>query len=336
MKASYPKRIILAVDLKAEDLILTARLWEAVKPLLKEGTVVEPVSILNREDLAIGGLLSNRIGTLRSATERHLSDQLKELGLKNLAAPRVLFADGSSTQRAVMALMNYAKKSSADLIAVSTHSRKGLKRFFLGSFAETLSLQSTTPVLVVNPAQRQTAAKSKVILFPTDLSEESKLGLDMACQAFEGRKPRIVLFHSYLFPKQLLIEPFVSSPLPQQVIEDDYRKNKSVGESWCSELRAKGFSCELVIDRKSASVVEAVLSAVRRKKAGMVVMVSHIGRLGAVILGSVTRGVLRDCPRPVWVVHPVKKAKAKKVTDRKSLYPAGPRTDDATAVASRA
>jgi nucleotide-binding universal stress UspA family protein len=304
MKTSYPKRILLAVDLKAEDMTLTARLWEAVKPLVKAGTIIEPVSVLNREDLAIGALMKNRIGGLRSATERHLSDQLKSLGLKNLAAPKVLFANGSSTQRAVMALTNYAKKSSADLIAVSSHSRKGIKRFFLGSFAETLSLQSVVPVFVVNPAQRRTSVKSNVILFPTDLSDESRQGLEMACAAFADRKPKIVLFHSYLFPKQLLIEPFVSSPLPQSAIEDDYKRIKSVGEGWCKELRAKGFSCELVVDRKSAYVVEGVLSAVSRHKAGMVVMVSHVGRIGAALLGSVTRGVLRNCPRPVWVVHP--------------------------------
>lgn len=334
MKASHPKRIILAVDLKSEDRTLTARLWEAVKPLIKEGTIVEPVSILNREDLAIGSLLKNRIGGLRSATERHLSEELQELGLKNLAAPKVLFADGSSTQRAVMTLMNYAKKSSADLIAVSSHSRKGVKRFFLGSFAESLSLQSNIPVFVVNPAQRRSSVKSNVILFPTDLSEESKQGLEIACESFRDRKPKLVLFHSYLFPKQLLMEPFVSSPLPQSAIEDDYKRVKSIGEGWCKELRAKGISCELVIDRKSAFVVDGVLNAIRRYKVSMVVMVSHVGRVGAVILGSVTRGVLRDCPRPVWVVHPSRKALPKKVVDLKPAFSIKPSQQQANITAT--
>lgn len=335
MKASQLKRIILAVDLKAEDLTLTARLWDAIKPLVKEGTVVEPVSILNQEDLAIGGLLRNRIGTLRSATERHLTEQLKSLGIKNLAAPRVLFANGSSTQRAVVTLMNYAKKSSADLIAVSSHSRKGMKRFLLGSFAESLSLQSTIPVFVVNPAQRRTVTKSKVVLFPTDLSEESKQGLEMACQAFATRKPKIILFHSYLFPKRFLMEPFVSSPLPQSAIEEDFKSIKSTGESWCADLRAKGFACEWVIDRKSAYVVDSVLSAVSRYKAEMVVMVSHTSRIGAALLGSVTRGVLRSCPRPVWVVHPTHKAKARKVIPLKAVHPIKPLQQPESAVESR-
>lgn len=146
----------------------------------------------------------------------------------------------------------------------------------------------------------------------------------MACDAFQSRKPKLVLFHSYLFPKQLLMEPFVSSPLPQSAIEEDLKRVKSIGESWSEELRAKGISCQLVIDRKSASVVDGVLSAVRRHKAGMVVMVSHVGRVGAVILGSVTRAVLRDCPRPVWVVHPSRQPLSKKIVELKSAIPVKP------------
>lgn len=90
-KSANPKRVILAVDLKAEEPKLTEKIWSVLKPFLKNGNaVVEPVTILNREDAAMGNYFKNRIGKLRTATERHLGEQLAEMGLEGLVAPRKL------------------------------------------------------------------------------------------------------------------------------------------------------------------------------------------------------------------------------------------------------
>jgi nucleotide-binding universal stress UspA family protein len=298
------KRVILAVDLTAKDASLTLRAWTALKPLLKDKhTIVEPVTILNREDAAIGATLRNKIGQLRTATERHLAEKLAELGLTNLAPPTVLFADGSSTQRAVTALLNHAKKTKCDLIAVSSHSRRGVKRFLMGSFAEALSLQSSIPLFVVNPNQRAQATQSKTILYPTDFSDPSKKGLEIVCDAFGESKPKIVLFHSYLLPVQIYLEPYSNSPLPQSAIRQGAQQMEEMGKNWCTRLRAKGFPCKFVMNQKSPFVAEGILSAIEREKVGMVAMVSRSGKFGAALLGSATREVLRNSPRPVWVVH---------------------------------
>ena len=65
------------------------------------------------------------------------------------------------------------KKTKADAIAVSTHSKEGMDHFLLGSFAETLIHHSTIPVIAVNPRTKPHAS-CKNILFPTDLSAESR------------------------------------------------------------------------------------------------------------------------------------------------------------------
>jgi universal stress protein A len=53
------------------------------------------------------------------------------------------------------AILNAEKKTSADLIVMATHGRRGFKRFFLGSIAELVLRESTCPVLTVRstPAQ---------------------------------------------------------------------------------------------------------------------------------------------------------------------------------------
>lgn len=307
------RRVILAVDLKAEDMSLTKRVWEALKPLTPvENTVIEPVTILSREDAAIGTLLKSRIGTLRIATERHLGEKLAEMGLKNLASPKVIFADGSSTQRAVTALIDYAKKTDCALIAVSSQSKKGLDRLFLGSFAETLSLQSPIPMLIVRPNERITSGNLKRILFPTDFSQKSKEALNKVCSAFPEYKPEITLYHSYTIPIQFYMEPFAAFPLPESVIEEEYKKIESLGKNWVREIKNKKFPCKIIIDRKSQVVSDGVLYAAKRIKADMIAMASTTGKLGATLLGSSTRQVLRNSRRPVWVVHPEQRKASKK------------------------
>ena len=314
MKINHqPKRIILAVDLKAEDPTLTKRVWAQLKPLLKnENTLVEPVTILNRDDAAVGSLLKNRIGSLRAATERHLGARLKEMGLENLAPPRVLFADGSSTQRAVMALLDYAKKIECNLIAVSSHSRHGFDRIFLESFAETLSLQSPVPLFVVRANQKVISGKLKKILFPTDFSVKSKEALNIVCKSFSETKPKITLFHSYSLPFQNYMEPFISYPLPQSAIEEDYKNIARLGKDWAQELKKRGFACEVILDRKSSFVTAGILAALKKSKAELVALVSSTGKWRAKLLASTTRQVLRSSPRPVWVVHPENRKEGEK------------------------
>ena len=53
------------------------------------------------------------------------------------------------------AILNAEKKTSADVVVMATHGRRGFKRFFLGSIAEIVLRESTCPVVTVRctPAQ---------------------------------------------------------------------------------------------------------------------------------------------------------------------------------------
>lgn len=333
-KSANPKHVLLTVDLKAEEPKLTERVWSVLKPLLKSGeAVVQPVTILNREDAAMGTYLKNRIGSLRAATERHLAEKLTELGVQGLAAPKVIFADGSSNQRAVMALLKYAKKVEADLIAVGSHSRQGVERLFLGSFAETLSLQSPIPLLVVNPNQRPIVERLNTVLFPTDFSEKSREGLDIVCNSLRGTKRKLVLFHSYVYPVQFYMDPFAAYPISQSMVDEEFNEMKAKGEEWCKELRGLGLNCKFIIDRKSLTAADGILAAMRREKAGMIAMVSATGKWGTRLLGSVTRQVLRSSMRPVWVVHPSESSNKNKVVTLRR--PAAVKKPRFTVVAAR-
>lgn len=301
---SKMKRIIVAVDLKAQDLKLTERLWAALAPLVKNKKCkIEPVCILNREDAAIGKVLKGQIGNLKLATETNLKNQLASRGLKDFSDPVVIFADGSSTQRAVMALLKYAKDSNCDLIAVSSNSRSGVKRFFLGSFAETLTLQSKIPLLVVNPSIQSKATKLERILFPTDFSASSKKALSQLCGSLGDTKTKILLYHKVNYPMPVALAPFAAMSLPESVFDEEVKRVETLGYAWAVELRGKGYPCEAVIDEKGGFATERILKTAKVKNVQIIAMGATTGKLGAILLGSITRQVLREATLPVWVIH---------------------------------
>lgn len=300
------KKVILAVDLKAGDEKIPKKLLAAIRKVAKN-SVIEPVAVLNREDAAVGRVLRNQIGKLRTAAERHFQDIIDQQKIKGLAPVKVIFADGSFVSRSVKALLNYAQESGADLIAVSSHGKKGIKRLVLGSFAETLTLESRIPLLVVNPAFDKTTAKTETILFPTDFSTASRAGLESVCQQLPSKGAKIVLLHAFVDPSNMYMSPYLAYPLPQNFFDEEFKKLQKRGQVWAEELRSSGIDCDVIVDRKSPFVYDSILANAKKSKATMIAMVSRTNRIGAMLLGSVTRQVLRGSLWPVWVVTPPRK-----------------------------
>lgn len=68
------------------------------------------------------------------------------------------------------------KEHDIDLVVLTTHGRRGLRRFLLGSVAEEVWRTTTCPVLTVGPRALEHATQEielRHILYPTDLSNES-------------------------------------------------------------------------------------------------------------------------------------------------------------------
>jgi len=53
--------------------------------------------------------------------------------------------------RAWFGIVNFAEENGIDLIIMTTHGRKGLARFMLGSTAEKVISESPCPVLTIKP-----------------------------------------------------------------------------------------------------------------------------------------------------------------------------------------
>lgn len=95
-------------------------------------------------------------------------------------------------------LCRLIRENDIDLVVLGTHGRTGLKKLFLGSVAEEVFRRSACPVLTVGPcvpAEMIPNAAPKHILFPTDLSQESLMGLPFVIEAARKCAAKLTLMH---------------------------------------------------------------------------------------------------------------------------------------------
>jgi nucleotide-binding universal stress UspA family protein len=206
---------------------------------------------------------------------------------------------------AVKALLNHAHKIKAQYLIIATHARKGLERIAMGSFAESVILAAKIPVLVINP-ERKIPEKVRKILIPTDLSKKSEKFIATVADDAKRLGAEIVLFHKQPDPLDPIIQQGVYSlgggwVSVQSFIDDELeQKNKQV-QKLEEQLRKRHINVSHVIDSSPEGLIDSIERAAKDSGADMVSVLTQTGSWGAVILGSVARGLVRNSSLPVLV-----------------------------------
>lgn len=90
------------------------------------------------------------------------------------------------------------RDNKVDIIVTSTHGRTGWKHLLMGSIAEELLRTVPCPVVTVGPRLQRRFAKPayiKYILYPTDLSEESKTAFPYVASMARKYRAAVTLLH---------------------------------------------------------------------------------------------------------------------------------------------
>ncbi|HEY3115352.1 MAG TPA: universal stress protein [Chloroflexota bacterium] len=154
--AARAPRVILAASDGSE---LAKMLFPALAPLARalKAKVILFRALETIETLALQGALIPLENPFNPRTEEltedlgALADGLRAQGLSvDIAAG---FGGASS------AILEAAEQEGADMIALTTHSRRGLAHWVLGSVAEAVIAEATVPVFVYHP--KEVAAKKK-------------------------------------------------------------------------------------------------------------------------------------------------------------------------------
>jgi nucleotide-binding universal stress UspA family protein len=220
---------------------------------------------------------------------------------------KVLHMPGATRKKEIEALLSYAKEQQADLIALVSQGKATVEKKLLGSFAESLLLKSEMPLLFLEEEVRIKSNLDKV-LFATDFSEASTEAFSLFLKHMNQAKPEIVLFNAIQLPQFRAAGPVYSHAmqvLPQNYWEEQRQWAETQGKALVEIAEARGFQVRLEISNQVFSIETSIHEIVRREKVKLVAMVSVSSLMQRLLLGSVSRSILRNRIKPIWICGPL-------------------------------
>lgn len=264
-------------------------------------TVIEPVYVIPPEFLTGPEFyLFEQMDIVSRATEA-LKRKLEGIDLPGLTAPTVLNRPAFTIAGAAATLSEHARKQNAELIVCGTHGRHGLSRLFLGSFAESLILQSPVPILTIGRSTRHFDAIEH-ILFPTDFENESQAVFPRVLRVAKRFGAKISMLHIIYKPIVLVPGP-KTSPLLASYLRDRKQKAENAAERFLRLARDAQVQAKLELPATDETVTDAIARFSKKHDVSLIAMAARSGRVKSSLTGSVTRQVIRSASHPVWVLR---------------------------------
>lgn len=201
-------------------------------------------------------------------------------------------------------IVDQALTTSADLIVIGTHGRRGFKRLLLGSVTETVLHEAPCPVLTVSP---QTAAATanvvsfKRILCPIDFSPPSLQALGFALDLARQADGRVTLLHVFEWLPEDEPRSSTHFNVPEfrgYMVTDARERLRSLvteeSRAWCE------IDDVIVSGRAHREILRA---ADARASDLIVIGAQGRGGVGLAMFGSTTQQVVRSAPCPVLTVR---------------------------------
>jgi len=245
--------------------------------------------------------------TVDAAVEKTLASVRQHFADLPIAAPRVLSAPAHSLKQSAAVLSTFADQQKADLVFLSTHSRRGLEKFFIGSFTETFMQLTRRDLLTVNP-QVQSRERLDRVLFPTDLTQDSHDFYLRAVELTRAHSAELILFHRLSPP----LEPVREAGIvltgggwlsAEQFLVDDERQRRKTAESWLAQAHQLGAKAKVCFSTDARGLSESILAQAEKDDVDLICLDAHAPTPLQAFLGSTTRDIVREATRPVLIMH---------------------------------
>ena len=193
----------------------------------------------------------------------------------------------------------------AELIAMTTHARRGLSSLLMGSVAQAVMRHSELPVLMTRPGLDAPNRPLQRILLPVDGTEQSK-SICPAVRTLAAESGAEVVFFQAVVPV-LIVDPVtgftpigVPEPLP----------DPTAGlEELALQFRREGLLARAVVAHGTAA--DQILQQARKIDADLIAMSTSARRgLSRLVLGSVAEDVVRRMDRAVLLHRATSTAEA--------------------------
>jgi nucleotide-binding universal stress UspA family protein len=276
-EAALPHAAALAKAIGSD--ITLVIVWEEVEESLLRG----------QPDLAAQIALSGQ-----EACRRYVEEQAQKLRAEQIdVSSRVL------TGRATDAILETASEVNARFIALSSHGRGGIQRWWAGSVATAVMRHATVPVLVVGPEALQRPSKGQIrhVLVPLDGSELAERALSLAAELVSKTNGRLLLAQVLRWSTQA----FLFGVPDVDAARVDEELTKAAGEYLEKTNAELSVPCEGRV--LHGIPADELLKVVRDEDIDLVVMGTHgRGALMRMALGSVAERMVH-AKAPVLLVR---------------------------------
>lgn len=193
-------------------------------------------------------------------------------------------------------ITNIAREKTADLIAMGTYGRRGLKRLLMGSVTSAVIVHSTCDVLVVKKPCTECTGTYCSVLLPFDGSEFSKNALKRACQL--SKADGCLLTVLYVIPRYEEMIGFFRTESIKKSLMEEANKILDTAKEIAS---AKGVAINTEI-REGAPGEEIVKTADKLENDLIVMGTYGWQGVNKAIMGSTTERVIMHASCPVLAV----------------------------------
>jgi len=193
-------------------------------------------------------------------------------------------------------IVDIAREKKADLIAMGTHGRRGIKRLIMGSVTSKVIVNAPCDVMVVKKPCAECTGEYKSILVPFDVSEFSKKAIEHACQLSKIDSAEIKIL--YVIPRyEEMIEFFKTESIKKSLAQEADRiinEAKKIASN-------HGITASATI--QEGHVGEKIIETANMLKNDLIVMGAHGWKgVSKAIMGSTTERVIMNASCPVLVV----------------------------------
>jgi len=194
-------------------------------------------------------------------------------------------------------IVETAEAKDADLIALGTYGRKGLKRLLMGSVTSQVILNSRIDVLVVNRECTRCTGTYRSLLVPFDGSDSSKKALLRACELSKLDEGEITVL--YVIPRYEEMMDFFKT---ETITKSLFQEAEKIADTARQLAAAQGVQIKAVVQEGHAS--EKIIEIADKFKNDLIVMGTHGWRgMNKAILGSTAERIIAHASHPILIVR---------------------------------
>jgi nucleotide-binding universal stress UspA family protein len=292
------KRAIWAVEPHPSDIELEKNTSQFIKSFTKDLNVkITPCTYLDVSHVGFG----EEQKIFEAVTAR-----LNRYKVPGMQSPQFITDEkGRGLSEQVQLVLEFAKSQKSTLIFLQTHAKSAWDRISLGSFAEELVMTSTIPSITINPSSQ--LGRSKKILFVTDFSKESESFFKKVLPVARAKGSQIIIFHGIenIYVPHQSLDAYGEATNFNPFVEDLMSDAKKNFNKWKKQAESQSVPVSLALKAAGAeqSVAALIQDTAKKEKVGLVALVGRSGGFKRLLLGSLSRKVLRQSDVPVWTMR---------------------------------